>query len=172
MCPANCGILGYLEYGKVTHIGGNPLDPNSRGRLCAKGIAGINHLYNPDRIPAPLKRVGKRGEGRWKEISWDEALKEVALRLQALKAEERHHDFVIRNTWDTSSNDIAGRFASAFGSLTKPHRAILESPNGSPALEEITGHELGLMMSPTLVYIILGNPMRAIPSMYPSSRGW
>jgi thiosulfate reductase/polysulfide reductase chain A len=40
MCPASCGILGYLEYGKVVNIGGNPLDPNSRGRLCAKGIAG------------------------------------------------------------------------------------------------------------------------------------
>src|SRR4030065_2877753 len=94
MCPASCGILGYLEYGKVVKIGGNPLDPNSRGRLCAKGIAGINHLYNPDRIPYPLRRVGKRGEGRWKEISWDEALKEVSLRLQALKAEGRYHDFV------------------------------------------------------------------------------
>ncbi len=62
MCPASCGILGYLEYGKLEKIGGNPLDPNSRGRLCAKGIAGINQLYNPDRIPYPLKRVGRRGE--------------------------------------------------------------------------------------------------------------
>jgi len=49
--------LGVLEYGKVVNIG-NPLDPNSRGRLCAKGIAGLNHLYNPDRIPSPLRRVG------------------------------------------------------------------------------------------------------------------
>src|SRR4030042_6547748 len=70
MCPANCGILGCLEYGKVTHIGGNPLDPNSRGRLCAKGIAGINHLYHPARIPQPMKRAGKRGEGRGKKNCW------------------------------------------------------------------------------------------------------
>ena len=92
MCPASCGILGYLEYGKVVNIGGNPLDPNSRGRLCAKGIAGLNHLYNPDRIPTPLRRVGKRGEGRWKQISWDEAFNEIAFRLKALQAERQHHD--------------------------------------------------------------------------------
>jgi thiosulfate reductase/polysulfide reductase chain A len=144
MCPAGCGILGYLEYGKVTRIGGNPLDPNSRGRLCAKGIAGINHLYNPDRIPYPLRRVGKRGDGRWKEISWDEALKEVALRLQALQAEGRQHDFIIRNTWDRSSNDLAGRFASAFGGPTTFHQAILESPNGSSAVQGTTGFEMGI----------------------------
>ena len=89
MCPASCGILGYLEYGKVIHIGGNPLDPNSRGRICAKGIAGLNHLYNPDRIPTPLMRVGKRGEGKWKQISWDEALNEIASRLKGLQAEKQ-----------------------------------------------------------------------------------
>ena len=144
MCPAGCGILGYLEYGKVERVGGNPLDPNSRGRLCAKGIAGINHLYNPDRVLAPLRRAGRRGEGRWKEIPWDEALKEVALRLQALQAEGRHHDFMIRNTWDLSSNDLAGRFASAFGGPTAFDHALLESPNGSAALQCIAGLEMGI----------------------------
>src|SRR4030065_2548167 len=92
MCPASCGILGYLEYGKVVNIGGNPLDPNSRGRLCAKGIAGINHLYNPDRISSPLRRAGKRGEGRWKPISWDEAFDEIALRLKAIQTERKQND--------------------------------------------------------------------------------
>ena len=144
MCPASCGILGYLEYGKVIKIGGNPLDPNSRGRLCAKGIAGLNHLYNPDRIPFPLRRDGKRGEGRWKQISWDEAFHEIAFRLKALQAEDRHHDFIIRNTWDLASNDMAGRFASAFGSSTTFHHAILESPNGSFAIQDISGNPMGM----------------------------
>jgi thiosulfate reductase / polysulfide reductase chain A len=144
MCPASCGILGYLEYGKVINIGGNPLDPNSRGRLCAKGIAGLNHLYNPDRIPSPLRRVGKRGEGRWKQISWDEALHEIALRLKALQAERQHHDFVLRNTWDVSSNDLAWRFASAFDSSTTFHHAVLESPNGAFAIHDVSGHSMGV----------------------------
>jgi anaerobic selenocysteine-containing dehydrogenase len=144
MCPASCGILGYLEYGKVVKIGGNPLDPNSRGRLCAKGIAGLNHLYNPDRLLSPLRRNGKRGEGRWKQISWDEAFNEIALRLKALHAEGRHHDFIIRNTWDMASNDLAGRFASAFGSSTTFQHAILESPNGAFAIHEISGSSMGV----------------------------
>jgi len=144
MCPASCGILGYLEYGKVVNIGGNPLDPNSRGRLCAKGIAGLNHLYNPDRIPSPLRRVGKRGEGRWKQISWDEAFHEITLRLKALQAEKQHHDFVLRNTWDLSSNDLAWRFASAFDSSTTFHHAVLESPNGAFAIHDVAGHSMGV----------------------------
>jgi thiosulfate reductase / polysulfide reductase chain A len=144
MCPASCGILGYLEYGKVTHIGGNPLDPNSRGRLCAKGIAGLNHLYNPDRLPSPLRRIGKRGEGRWKEISWEEALNEIAFRLKGLQAQRQHHDFILRNAWDLSSNSLAWRFASAFDSSTAFHHAVLESPNGAFAIHEVSGHSMGV----------------------------
>lgn len=144
MCPASCGILGYLEYGKIVKIGGNPLDPNSRGRLCAKGIAGLNHLYNPDRIPYPLKRTGRRGQGLWKQISWDEAFNEIALQIKTLQAEGRHHDFIIRNTWDMASNELAGRFASAFGTPATIHHALLESPNGSSALQNISGYEMGI----------------------------
>ena len=144
MCPAGCGILGYLEYGKVVKLGGNPLDPNSRGRLCAKGIAGINHLYHPERISAPLRRAGKRGDGKWKQVSWDEAFRELSLRLKDLQSEKQHRDFIIRNTWDLSSNELAARFASAFGSLTTFHRAILESPNGTYAIQEISGHPMGV----------------------------
>lgn len=144
MCPASCGIIGYLEYGKVINIGGNPLDPNSRGRLCAKGIAGLNHLYNPDRIPYPLRRVGKRGEGKWKQISWDEAFKEIAFRLKALQAEKQPHDFILRNAWDLSSNDLAWRFASAFDSSTTFHHAVLESPNGAFAIHDVSGHSMGV----------------------------
>src|SRR4030042_611634 len=144
MCPASCGILGYLEYGKVINIGGNPLDPNSRGRLCAKGIAGLNHLYNPDRIPSPLRRAGKRGEGRWKQIPWDEAFNEIAFRLKALQAGRQHHDFILRNAWDLSSNDLAWRFASAFDSSTTFHHAVLESPNGAFAIHDVSGHSMGV----------------------------
>src|SRR4030067_37567 len=145
MCPASCGILGYLEYGKVVKIGGNPLDPNSRGRLCAKGIAGINHLYNPDRIPFPLRRTGRRGEGRWKQISWDQAFQEISLRLKALQAEKQPHDLIIRNAWDLASNDMAWRFASAFGSSTTFQHAILDSPNGAFAIQDVSGYPMGVV---------------------------
>ncbi len=51
------------------------MHPGSRGRNCAKGPATHNQIYDPERILYPLKRVGKRGEGKWKRITWDEALR-------------------------------------------------------------------------------------------------
>ncbi|MFQ5951783.1 MAG: molybdopterin-dependent oxidoreductase [Candidatus Omnitrophota bacterium] len=77
-CVAICGVIGYVEDGRIVKIEGNPYCPNNRGMICAKGQAGVNQVYDPDRILYPLKRAGKRGEGKWKRISWDEAIKDVA----------------------------------------------------------------------------------------------
>lgn len=73
-CVTRCAILGYLEKGRLVKIEGNPSMLSTRGKLCSRGQAGINQVYNPDRLLYPLKRMGKRGEGKWKRISWDEAL--------------------------------------------------------------------------------------------------
>jgi len=144
MCPASCGILGYLEYGKVVKIGGNPIDPNSRGRLCAKGIAGLNHLYNPDRLLYPLRRIGKRGEGRWKRISWDEAFHEIVLILKTFQSEKRPQDFILQNTWDIGSKGLVERFLSAFGGPTVLNSATYEYPNSVVSLKNTMGYEVGL----------------------------
>ncbi|MBI5083150.1 MAG: molybdopterin-dependent oxidoreductase [Acidobacteria bacterium] len=73
-CVTQDPIIGYLENGRLVKIEGNPAAGSSRGKICAKGQAGINQVYNPDRLLHPIKRTGKRGEGRWQRISWDEAL--------------------------------------------------------------------------------------------------
>ena len=73
-----CGIIGYVKDDRLIKVEGNPNDPNSRVHLCARGQAALNHLYHPERLLYPLKRVGERGEGKWKRISWDEALDEIA----------------------------------------------------------------------------------------------
>ncbi|NKB35594.1 MAG: molybdopterin-dependent oxidoreductase [Gammaproteobacteria bacterium] len=74
MCACRCGIRVYLKNGKVRFIEGNPDHPINKGVLCAKGSAGIMQHYSPARLTAPLLRVGERGEGKFKEISWEEAL--------------------------------------------------------------------------------------------------
>ncbi len=74
MCACRCGIRVHLDGGRVRYIEGNPDHPVNRGVLCAKGAAGIMQHRSPARLSAPLLRVGERGEGRFKEISWDEAL--------------------------------------------------------------------------------------------------
>ena len=77
-CIAACGIIGYRENGRIVKIEGNPYCANNRGMVCAKSQAGINQVYDPDRLLYPLVRVGKRGQGKWKRLPMDQALDLVA----------------------------------------------------------------------------------------------
>jgi anaerobic selenocysteine-containing dehydrogenase len=74
MCACRCGIRVHLKNGKVRYIEGNPDHPVNQGVLCGKGSAGIMQQYSPAKLTKPLLRVGERGEGKFKEIEWDEAL--------------------------------------------------------------------------------------------------
>jgi len=89
MCEAGCGILAFIENERAVTVQGNPLHPNNRGKICAKGIAGINYLYDPERIIFPIKRRGARGENAWQRITWDEAYGQIADRLQQQSGKER-----------------------------------------------------------------------------------
>jgi anaerobic selenocysteine-containing dehydrogenase len=80
-CIANCGVIATVKNGRVVSLKGNPEDPMSKGRMCAKGLSGIQALYHPNRNKYPMKRVGPRGSGQWKRISWDEALTTIAEKL-------------------------------------------------------------------------------------------
>ena len=74
MCACRCGIDVHIKDGKIRYIEGNRDHPVNRGVLCAKGSAGIMQHYAPARLRAPLLRTGPRGSGKFKEISWEEAL--------------------------------------------------------------------------------------------------
>jgi thiosulfate reductase/polysulfide reductase chain A len=87
-CHSECGVLVQVDEGKVTKIGPDPDHPVSRGYICIKGIHYADFTYHPDRIRYPLKRVGGKGEGKWKKISWDDALDEIATKLTAIKDKE------------------------------------------------------------------------------------
>ncbi len=116
-CMGGCGILVRVIDGWAINIAGNPLHPVNRGTLCPKGIAGLQGLYDPDRIRSPLKRAGKRGEGRWQPISWDEAIQLITGPLQDLRLKGEPQSLVVmggryrglmRSLWE--------RFLEAFGS--------------------------------------------------------
>jgi anaerobic selenocysteine-containing dehydrogenase len=94
MCPAGCGIIVRTREHKANKIEGNPLHPVNRGALCARGQAGLEVLYNPDRTKGPMKRIGERGEGKWLEISWEEAIKTLADYVRASQASGRSVGFV------------------------------------------------------------------------------
>jgi len=124
LCSTICGIVGYVKDGRLIKIEGNPNDPNSRGFLCARGHAGLNHLYHPERLLYPLKRIGERGEGKWKRITWDEALDEIAEKLKAVRESGRPEEFAFHQGRQRSK-DALKRFLDAYGTKTQlSHRSL------------------------------------------------
>ena len=89
MCPAGCGVSVRIREGRAKKIEGNPLHPVSQGALCALGQAGLQVLYNPDRITAPLRLGGERGSGSFAKITWDEGIEQLAGRLAPLRQSGR-----------------------------------------------------------------------------------
>ena len=96
-CEASCGLTAWVNVGdfkksnnpkdlRVIKYMGNPLHAGSRGRNCAKGYATQSQMYDPDRIPFPLRRApgSKRGEGKWVRSSWDDAMKEIGAKLNEM----------------------------------------------------------------------------------------
>ena len=93
-CESACGLLAYVDKDTrhVRKFEGNPEHPGSRGRNCAKGPATINQVTDPDRILQPLKRASERGGGKWVQVSWDEALDDIAARIRRAIVEERENE--------------------------------------------------------------------------------
>jgi len=87
-CPDTCAMLVTVEDGVATKIQGDPAMPFTEGTLCTKVAYYLERTYAPDRLLYPLKRTGKKGEGKFKRVTWDEALDEIAARLKALAAED------------------------------------------------------------------------------------
>ncbi|MBZ5569617.1 MAG: molybdopterin-dependent oxidoreductase [Acidobacteriia bacterium] len=85
MCFWRCGVMAEVVAGKLLKLQGNPHHPMTKGKLCARGNAGVALLNDPDRLKYPQIRTGNRGEAKFKRVSWDEALDFLATRLQDLK---------------------------------------------------------------------------------------
>ena len=127
-CSAACGTLARVmasereievdgervrqKIAAVKKLEGNPLDPVSGGRLCARGHASLQSLYNPDRLRGPMKRVGPRASGQFEAVSWDDAIAEAARALAT--ADPGRILFLARAREGVRSENIA-RFLDAIG---------------------------------------------------------
>ena len=86
-CHGGCGIIAHVKDGKLLKVEGDPDHPWNQGRLCARVLAMTQYIYHPDRLTKPLKRVGERGEGKWQEIGWEEALDLIEARMTKIRDE-------------------------------------------------------------------------------------
>jgi len=83
-CPDGCSWIVTVRDGAAVQLRGNPEHPFTRGTLCVKVNQYLDHAAAPDRIRHPLRRVGRKGEGTFERISWDDALTEIAERLTGI----------------------------------------------------------------------------------------
>jgi anaerobic selenocysteine-containing dehydrogenase len=114
-CESACGLLAYVDKDtyEIRKFEGNPVHPGSRGRNCAKGPATHNQVYDPERILYPLKRVGKRGEGKWEQISWEQALSEIAEKMRESK--KRRPNGIVYHVGRPGEDGYTNRIVQTWG---------------------------------------------------------
>jgi anaerobic selenocysteine-containing dehydrogenase len=141
-CVTRDAMIGYVEDGRLMKLEGHPDSIRTMGKLCAKGQAGVNQVYFPDRILYPMRRMGERGEGKWKRITWDEALDEIASRLKKLQDEGHPEKFMFQygRMKASSAALIKNVFLATYGTKSiGNHTAICEG--GKWTSHELTwGH--------------------------------
>jgi thiosulfate reductase/polysulfide reductase chain A len=108
MCTSRCPIQAKVENGKVSFISGNPDWASTGGTVCARGGAAISQTYDPQRVKRPLIRIGERGEGKWKEVTWEEAYAYIADKMSEIKVKY-------------------GPEAMAFACRGGPHKAYMDT---------------------------------------------
>ena len=132
LCPAGCGViarvmdgevevlrngqLGLTRMGLAKKLEGNPDHPINQGKLCTRGQAAAEITYHPDRVGHPLKRAGTRGDGKFEEISWEQALGELVAKLDALAAANDQNKLAILLRPERGlRGELIRQFATRFG---------------------------------------------------------
>jgi anaerobic selenocysteine-containing dehydrogenase len=117
ICQIGCGVLATVTDGRVTKVAGDPDHPLNKGVLCPKGLASLEYLYHPQRLRQPLKKMGKRGEGKWKTISWEEAIDFTGKNLLAVKDSLGPEAIAfMRGAAKGVQDELLARFANLVGS--------------------------------------------------------
>ena len=144
-CPDACGLLINVENGRGSRLRGNPDHPVTRGFLCGKVARYLEREYSPGRLLYPQRRIASKGEGRFARISWDEALDEIAARLQTIAA-EFGPEAILPYSYGGSMGYLQGgsmdrRFFHRLGA-SRLDRTICSAAGGA-GLVEATGYKFG-----------------------------
>lgn len=152
MCgPArtHCSTLCTIKDGRWVHVEGNPEAGNNYGRgsktLCAKGNSAMHTVYSPNRLLYPMKRTGEKGEGKFEQITWDEALDEIAAKLKEQKEQYGPESYgVLSPQYYAVLGSLGRRFLNVHGSPNYLHSAICNSQRMFSRLVTLGGpHHFG-----------------------------
>ncbi|MCU0813171.1 MAG: molybdopterin oxidoreductase family protein [Burkholderiaceae bacterium] len=144
-CPDTCALRVSVEGGRAVRVQGDPDHPPTAGVLCTKVSRYTERTYHAERLLHPLRRVGRKGEGRFERISWDEALASVAARLKAIAAREPQAivPYSYAGTMGLLQGEaMAGRFFNRLGA-SRLDRTICASAGGE-ALAATYGGKVGM----------------------------
>lgn len=138
-----CGVYVVVEDGKVVKIQPDKEHPVSKGYTCKKAYGSIELQYHPDRLLYPMRRAGARGEGKWERITWDEALSEIAGKLNRFKHESGAESVVFGHGTGRDFHRFVYRVANLFGTpnvLTPGHMCYLPRV----AISKLMGMDISL----------------------------
>jgi anaerobic selenocysteine-containing dehydrogenase len=126
MCgpAANCGVYAFVKDGRFTKVAGMKESPVNAGAVCPKGQAAPQWVYSPDRLKYPLKRVGKKGEGKFQKITWDEAIGIIADTLKRQKEKYGPESLGMLSPARRTYSEYLFRFLIAHGSPNYGHSGI------------------------------------------------
>ncbi len=114
-CHGGCGVLVHVKDGRIIGIEGNPDFPTNHGTMCSRGLAFPQLVYHPDRLQYPLKRAGKKGEGKWQRISWDEALGTITDKLKQVIRDYGAESIALGQGTSREYESFLSRFANLLG---------------------------------------------------------
>ena len=145
-CPDTCALLTTVdEHGVATRVQGNPDHRHTDGALCAKVSKYTERSYHPERVLTPLKRIGPKGSGQFAPVTWDEALADIAQRLQSIAA--RAPEAILPYSYAGTMGMVQGesmdrRFFHKLGA-SQLDRTICASA-GAEALIQTLGGKVGM----------------------------
>jgi len=147
-CPDTCALLTTVKDGRATQVQGNPAHQATDGVLCTKVARYPERTYHPQRLLTPLKRVGPKGSGQFEPVSWDQALRDIAHRLQAIAA--HNPEAVVPYSYAGTMGQVQGegmaaRFFHRLGASLLD-RTICASAGGE-ALNYTLGGKVGMKLA-------------------------
>ena len=115
ICSNGCPLDVWVQDDKILKV--EPSNAANGGRICVKGYAYKEYVERPDRIQTPLRRVGERGSGKWEQISWDEAYREIAEKLLGIREQSGADSVVFYTGFSKWYRPVYKRFIYSFGTL-------------------------------------------------------